>query len=88
MVPVRTPVAGSARLPTSGLLPLPPYAPELNPIEHIWDGLREKSFHNRVFYSLEALEDHFELSLRALEQDHHRIQSIAAWPWIINALMS
>ena len=28
---------------------LPPYAPELNPQEHIWDELREKEFPNRVF---------------------------------------
>ncbi|MBP1777093.1 MAG: transposase family protein [candidate division NC10 bacterium] len=30
------------------LLPLPPYAPELNPQEHVWDELREKEFPNRV----------------------------------------
>jgi len=34
------------------LLKLPPYAPELNPVEHLWDDLREKSFHNRVFDSM------------------------------------
>lgn len=28
------------------LLPLPPYAPELNPVEHLWDELREKHFYN------------------------------------------
>ena len=27
---------------------LPPYSPELNPQEHIWDDLREKWFHNIV----------------------------------------
>lgn len=27
---------------------LPPYAPELNPQEHVWDELREKFFHNRA----------------------------------------
>jgi len=26
---------------------LPPYSPELNPQEHIWDELREKHFHTR-----------------------------------------
>jgi len=36
------------------LLKLPPYAPELNPIEHVWDELREKFFHNIVFKSLNA----------------------------------
>ena len=40
------------------LLPLPPYAPELNPVEHLWDELREKSFCNRVFDSIESLENH------------------------------
>src|SRR5471030_2409779 len=34
------------------LLTLPPYSPELNPVEHLWDDLREKSFHNRVFDSM------------------------------------
>ncbi len=47
------------------LLSLPPYAPELNPIEHVWDELREKFFHNRVFKSLDALEDHLALSVRS-----------------------
>jgi len=42
------------------LLKLPPYSPELNPVEHLWDDLREKSFHNRVFNSIGALELHLE----------------------------
>ncbi len=29
----------------------PPYSPELNPVEHLWDELREKFFLNRVFSS-------------------------------------
>jgi transposase len=36
---------------------LPPYRPELNPQEHLWDELREKHFHNIAFNSLSALED-------------------------------
>jgi len=69
------------------LLSLPPYAPELNPMEHLWDDLREKSFHNRVFESIDALENHLEASLRHMESDKDRIRSIVAWPWIINSLM-
>ena len=41
------------------LLRLPPYAPELNPMEHVWDELREKFFHNRAFDSLDTLEDNW-----------------------------
>ena len=70
------------------LLRLPPYAPELNPVEHVWDELREKRFHNRVFDSLDALEDHLEIALRDFEQDHQRIKSIVSWPWIIDALLN
>lgn len=70
------------------LISLPPYSPELNPVEHLWDELREKWFHNRVFDSQDALEDHLENALRNMEQDHQRVHSIVAWPWIINALMN
>jgi transposase len=77
------------KVPTNmWLLPLPPYAPELNPVEHVWDELREKHFHNLVFNSLDALEDHLAVSLLTLENDHDRIRSIVAWPWIINALLN
>ncbi len=70
------------------LLPLPPYAPELNPVEHVWDELREKHFHNVVFDRIAALEDHLATSLLTLENNHHRIRSIVAWPWIISALLN
>ena len=67
------------------LLSLPPYAPELDPVEHVWDELREKRFHNRVFDSLDALEDHLEIALKDFELDAPTIKSIVAWPWIIDA---
>ena len=72
--------------PNLRLLKLPPYAPELNPVEHLWDDLRQKSFHNRVFDSLDALENHLEAVLLEMELDHQRVHSIVAWPWIINSL--
>jgi hypothetical protein len=37
------------------LLALPPFAPELNAVEHLWDELREKCFHNKVFYPCRTL---------------------------------
>jgi hypothetical protein len=39
------------------LLKLPPCAPQLKPIEHVQDELGQKFFHNRVFKSLDALQD-------------------------------
>ncbi len=70
------------------LLRLPPCAPELNPVEHLWDELREKFFHNKAFNSMDALEDQLETGLRALENDRPRVKSIVAWDWIVNALMN
>jgi hypothetical protein len=42
---------------------LPPYSPELNPVEHIWDNLRKKEFHNRLFDSIDFSEDHLGKSI-------------------------
>ena len=69
------------------LLKLPPYAPELNPIEHVWDELREKYFHNRTFKSLDALEDHLMMALQSSEANPDTLRSIVAWPWIMEALI-
>lgn len=39
------------------LLYLPPYTPEMNPIEQIWAWLRLHGFHNEVFQTLEKVVD-------------------------------
>ena len=68
------------------LLALPPYAPELNPVEHLWDELWEKCFHNKVFASLDALEDDLVMGLLVMENTPEVIESITNWPWIIDVL--
>ena len=68
------------------LLFLRPYSSELNPVEHLWDELREKHFHNRVFDSLDAVEDHLVARLRDFELDHSRIHSITARQRIVDAV--
>jgi len=70
------------------LLKLAPYAPELNPIEHVWDELREKFFHNRVFASLGALEDQLVLGLKTLEQNPETVRTIVSWDWISSSLIT
>lgn len=68
------------------LLPLPSYSPELNPVENIWEELREKGFDNKVFASLDALEEQLLHSLKHLEDHPEITRSIAGWPWIIDAI--
>jgi hypothetical protein len=67
---------------------LPPYSPELNPQEHVWDELREKFFHNRAFDSLDALEAHLQEGLRSLESSPERMRNITGWDWIINSVFN
>ncbi len=40
------------------LLPLPPRAPDLNPVENIWRFLRQNWLSNRVFRSYDDIVDH------------------------------
>ena len=64
------------------LIRLPPYAPELNPQEHVWDELREKEFPNRVYADLRSVRDQLEAGLPRLASSHETLRSITAWPWI------
>ena len=62
---------------------LPPYAPELNPQEPLWDELREKELPNRVFGDMAGVVKQLEEGLPRLAGDRARIKSICAGPWII-----
>ena len=66
------------------ILPLPPYSPQLNPQENIWDEMREKWFGNSVFDSMDGVETRMIEALLVLENDPERIKSICGWEWIIS----
>lgn len=66
------------------LLRLPPYAPELNPQEHVWDELREKAFPNRVFADLDSVLVQLQESLPKMAADRAALRSLTAWPWIVS----
>ena len=70
------------------LLALPPYAPELNPQEHVWDELREKEFPNRVFNHLDAVIQQLEVGLPRLAAHADGLRSLTAWPWIVSLNMN
>ena len=73
---------GSSRLELPdniSLLPLPPYSPELNPIERLWHWLKDHEFSNRVYPDyddlLEAVSDMWNTLTR------ERIQSVCSCSW-------
>jgi hypothetical protein len=60
------------------LIRLPPYAPELNPQEHIWDELREKEFPNCVYADIRSVGARLEAGLPRLASSHDGLRSITA----------
>lgn len=67
------------------LVRLPAYSPELNPVEHLWDELREKEFANRVFDSLGAAIAQVARGLKRLENAPHTLCSLTGWKWILRS---
>jgi transposase len=67
---------------------LPPYSPPLNPMEHLWDEVREKWFANEVFDSLDGVEDRLVEALVALEGDQDLVASTTGFDWIINCQLT
>ena len=63
------------------LLPLPPYAPELNPMENIWDYLRGNKLSRLVWDSYEAIVAACKDARDFLIADPKRIDSIAHRSW-------
>jgi len=62
------------------LLPQPSYAPELMPVEHVWDDIREKHFDNRIFKSLDLVENTLCDALKELIEQPERLRSMTFFP--------
>ena len=62
---------------------IPPYTPEMNPIEQIWKELRKIGFHNEVFTTLEKVVDRLCEAICSLSPE--RIASITCRSWIFES---
>jgi len=58
------------------LIRLPPYSPELNPIENLWHYLRSHHWSNREYRGYEGLKEEAVRSVRAVSQDVERLKTI------------
>jgi transposase len=63
------------------LLPLPAKSPELNPVENVWQFLRENWLSNRVFTSYKDIIDHCCFAWNKLIDQPWRITSIGLRDW-------
>jgi hypothetical protein len=73
---------GNLKLPDNiSILRLPPYSPELNPVENIWQFLRQNHLANRVFDTYDDIVDACRNAWTALTSAPHTITSIATRDW-------
>lgn len=62
---------------------LPPYSPELNPTEHIWDYIREqKKFNNYHFSSIDQVEKRLAKVLKEMNQEKDIVKSMCNFKWL------
>ncbi|NKB22987.1 MAG: hypothetical protein GKR87_01030 [Kiritimatiellae bacterium] len=67
---------------------LPPYSPQLNPVEHLWDDLREKYFPNLLFDSIDRLVGHLCNGLKAIQARKAYIKSFCGFSWLVNCILN
>jgi DDE superfamily endonuclease len=63
------------------LLELPPYSPELNPVERMWHYLRSHGLANSVFRSLQDIMDACERAWNRFAADPSLIRSLCSVSW-------
>ncbi len=67
------------------LVALPPYSPELNPAERVFEELR-RAIEATVYATLDDKVAAVEAELAKLDADPARVRSLAGWEWIEAAL--
>jgi len=63
------------------LLPLPPKCPELNPVENVWQFMRDNWLSNRIFKSYDDILDQCCFAWNRLTDQPWRIMSIGLRDW-------
>ena len=61
---------------------IPPYTPEMNPIEQIWKEIRKVGFRNEIFHTLDKVVERLCKSICSLSAD--TIKSITCRKWIVS----
>ena len=64
------------------LLFLPPYSPELNPKENLWDEIREKIFKNYALKSIDHVRQKLHEAILYVEHNPQLVKSITSFPYI------
>ena len=65
------------------LVPLPPYSPELNPVERVWLYLKERFLSHRLHADYDAIADAAVIAWNRLTAETGRLTSLCSYPWIL-----
>ena len=80
---------GSMKIPENIMIHhLPPLSPQLNPAESMWDEIKEKFFHNKLFSSMDEVLSRMADAILTYEATPQIVKSITSWHWIINPINS
>src|SRR5947209_4976724 len=78
---------GTLKVPDNiSLLFLPPYSPELNPKENLWDEIREKIFKNLALKSMNEVYAKLREAVLYIERNANLVRSITSFPYIVSSL--
>ena len=64
------------------LVPLPPYSPELNPVERVWLYLKERFLSHRLLNDYDAIVTAACNAWNRLLAEAGRIKTLCSYPWI------
>lgn len=65
------------------LVALPPYSPELNPVERVWLYLKERFLSHRLLDDYSAIVQAACCAWNRLVAEAGRIKSLCSYPWIL-----
>ena len=79
----------SLRVPENiRILPQPAHSPELNPVEHLWEEIREKHFYNRAFRTLDEVENTLCRAIKYIADAPERLSSMTNFPYLRNTSLN
>ena len=81
-------VSNNLKVPTNiSLVRLPPYSPELNPVERLWLYLKERFLSHRLLDDYDAIVDAAEAAWKRLTAETGRVTSLCSYSWINDVIV-
>ena len=74
--------ATANNLENISIIHLPAYSPELNPVEHLWEYLRENYFGNRYWKTIEELEIYLAAIMTDIHKEKIVLKSLSNFSWL------